>query len=117
MTVVIIIMSLCCFYLFQVSESPIAVNCIENPSTFPTNSSHTKVLTSHNITYTSNKEVYSSISPEKVNMDLAGGVDDKDNIVHVSICQIRIQTKQKLVMKINRFNVVKVLTNSWRGSK
>lgn len=86
---------LMCFYLFQVSESPIAVNCIENPPTFPTNSSHTKALTSHNITYISNKEVYSATFPEKVNMEMAGAVGYKDN-VHVSICQIRIQTKQKL---------------------
>lgn len=80
-----------CFYLFQMSESLIAENCIKDPSTVATNPYQTKAFTSHNITYTSNKEVYSYSSPEKENMDLARGVDAKDNTVHVSICQFRIQ--------------------------
>lgn len=88
-----------CFYVFQVSKRSLVVNHLENPSTFPTNSSHAEAFSSHNITYTSHNEVYSS-SPEKWIVEQAKGEEDKDNILHVNTHQIIIQTKQELVIDI-----------------
>ncbi|XP_041789868.1 centrosomal protein of 44 kDa isoform X2 [Chelmon rostratus] len=56
--------------LKKVSDRPFGVNRTENPSTFPTNTPHVKA--------------FSSSSPENRIAELAGGEEDKDNVLHVS---------------------------------
>ncbi|XP_051242399.1 centrosomal protein of 44 kDa isoform X2 [Dicentrarchus labrax] len=61
-----------------VSNRPIVVNHIENPSTFPTNTLHV--------------EAFSCNSPGSVVAELAGGEEDKDNILHSSKVEKRLST-------------------------
>lgn len=73
--------------MFQVSEKTLVVNHTETPSTFSMNSTHA--------------EAFSSGSPGNGITELAGGEEDKDNIPHVSIYHISIQTKQKFVIDVS----------------
>lgn len=90
-----------CFYVFQVSERPFVERHIENPSTFPTNSSHAEAFSSHNVTCTSHNEVYASNSPGNAIRELAGREEDKENSLYVSIYQTIIKIKQKLVRDVS----------------
>uniref|UniRef100_A0A3Q3J8Z5 Centrosomal protein of 44 kDa n=2 Tax=Monopterus albus TaxID=43700 RepID=A0A3Q3J8Z5_MONAL len=67
----------------SVSERLNDVNCIETPSTFPTNSS--------------NNEVYSSSSLENGTMELTGRNEDKDNLLHWSEVEGRLSALEAQV--------------------
>ena len=69
---------LLCFSVFQVIERPFVVNHMENPSTFPTISSHVEPFFSD----PAHNEVYASSSPGEEEED-----EDEENILNVSINQ------------------------------
>lgn len=85
---------LLCLYVFQVLGKPFVVNHIENPSSFPTHSSHAEALASHFVTCTSHDEVHSSSSSENRIIEQAEGEEDEDNILHVNTHHISIQFNQ-----------------------
>lgn len=64
------------FYVFQVSDRPFVVNHAKNPSTSPTHTPHV--------------EEFSCDSPGDEVIELAGGEEDKDNIVNVSNYKISV---------------------------
>lgn len=73
--------------MFQVSVRPYVVNHAVTPPTFPTHNPHVEALASD--------------SPENGMAELAGGEEDKDNILNVNICQVSLWTEWKLVMNIS----------------
>ena len=60
------------------------LNHRENPSVFP-QSFRKEVFSSHNVTDASHNEVHASNSVENGITELAGGEEDKDDILHVSL--------------------------------
>lgn len=85
-----------CFCVFQVSERPFLVNHIENPLTFPTDSSHVEAFSSHSVTYTSHTGLYSPNSPGMGIRELGGGQKDKDDILCVSFFFLYLLTGFKV---------------------
>ncbi|XP_034462521.1 centrosomal protein of 44 kDa isoform X2 [Hippoglossus hippoglossus] len=89
---------------------------IENPSTFPTNSSHKVTSTSNH------NEVYSTTSPENGIPELTEGKDDKDIMLHLSVVDRRLlamETQLKNTLSgLDRLNVLeKRLEELERGRK
>lgn len=72
------------FFVFQVSDRLLVVNHIENPSVFP-QSFHKEEFSSHNVMDDTYLEVHTSSFVENGITELAGGEEDKDYVLHVSI--------------------------------
>ena len=66
------------------SDRPLVVNHIENPSVFP-QSFHKEEFSPHNVMDDSYLEVHTSSFVENGITELAGGEEDKDYVLHVSI--------------------------------
>ncbi|XP_067440582.1 centrosomal protein of 44 kDa [Thunnus thynnus] len=64
-----------------VSDRPFVLNHRENPSVFP-QSFRKEVFSSHNVTDASHNEVHASNSVENGITELAGGEEDKDDVLH-----------------------------------
>ncbi|XP_069580833.1 centrosomal protein of 44 kDa isoform X2 [Brachyistius frenatus] len=93
--------------LKKVTKRPQVVNQVETPPTFPTNSSHVEVFSSHSVPDASRDEVYSADSPGHGMTELQRGDKDEDDGVHsseverrVSVLEAQLQIHQCLVDRL-----------------
>ncbi|XP_069580845.1 centrosomal protein of 44 kDa isoform X4 [Brachyistius frenatus] len=93
--------------LYKVTKRPQVVNQVETPPTFPTNSSHVEVFSSHSVPDASRDEVYSADSPGHGMTELQRGDKDEDDGVHsseverrVSVLEAQLQIHQCLVDRL-----------------
>ncbi|XP_045903376.1 centrosomal protein of 44 kDa isoform X2 [Micropterus dolomieu] len=93
-----------------VSERPFLVNHIENPLTFPTDSSHVEAFSSHSVTYTSHTGLNPPHSPGMGIRELGGGQKDKDDILCSSETEGRLSAleaqQESLLSGLDRLSVL-----------
>ncbi|KAM8879478.1 centrosomal protein of 44 kDa isoform 3-T6 [Spinachia spinachia] len=77
--------------LKKVFERPFVVNHMEHLSTSPTNSCHVEGLSSHDVTWTSHNEVYSSNSLGNGMTELAGCKEEKSSEVEGRLSALEAQ--------------------------